>query len=74
MSPHRYKPMLAREADKAFTDKEWLFEIKWDGFRAIAYLDKELSMRSRNQKELIDNFPELNELKQQEHAMVWTEK
>ncbi len=62
--------MLAKEAEKAFTDKEWIFEIKWDGFRAIAYVDKELSLRSRNQKELIDNFPELSELKQQEHAMV----
>jgi DNA ligase D-like protein (predicted ligase)/DNA ligase D-like protein (predicted 3'-phosphoesterase) len=70
MSSHRYKPMLAKEAEKAFTNKEWLFEIKWDGFRAIAYVDKELSLRSRNQKELIDNFPELNELKQQNHAMV----
>jgi DNA ligase D-like protein (predicted ligase)/DNA ligase D-like protein (predicted 3'-phosphoesterase) len=62
--------MLAKEAEKAFTDKEWIFEIKWDGFRAIAYVDKELSLRSRNQKELIGNFPELTELKQQEHAMV----
>jgi DNA ligase D-like protein (predicted ligase)/DNA ligase D-like protein (predicted 3'-phosphoesterase) len=62
--------MLAKEADKAFTDKEWLFEIKWDGFRAIAYIDKELSLRSRNQKELIDNFTELIELKQQKHALV----
>ncbi len=70
MSPHRYKPMLAKEAEKAFTDKEWIFEIKWDGFRAIAYVSEELSIRSRNQKELIDNFPELIELKRQEHAMV----
>src|ERR1700722_13789646 len=34
-----YKPMLATPAGKAFNDKEWLFEIKWDGYRAIAECD-----------------------------------
>ncbi len=59
----RYKPMLAKEADKPFSDKDWIFEVKWDGFRAIAYINKELSLRSRNEKELLQNFPELEELK-----------
>jgi DNA ligase D-like protein (predicted ligase)/DNA ligase D-like protein (predicted 3'-phosphoesterase) len=66
----RYKPMLAKEAHEAFTDKDWIFEVKWDGFRALAYINGELSLRSRNQKELIDNFPELQELKQQQNGMV----
>jgi DNA ligase D-like protein (predicted ligase)/DNA ligase D-like protein (predicted 3'-phosphoesterase) len=66
----RYKPMLAKEAKAAFTDADWLFEIKWDGFRAIAYIDNELSLRSRNQNELLDNFPELGELKQLAHDVV----
>ena len=30
------KPMLAKETAEAFDDKGWLFEIKWDGYRAIA--------------------------------------
>ena len=60
---YSYKPMLAREAAKAFSDKDWIFEIKWDGFRALAYIDGKVSLRSRNNKELIDNFPELQELK-----------
>jgi DNA ligase D-like protein (predicted ligase)/DNA ligase D-like protein (predicted 3'-phosphoesterase) len=59
-----YKPMLAKEAPKPFSDKNWIFEIKWDGFRAIAYINEELSLRSRNNHELMDNFPELNELRQ----------
>jgi bifunctional non-homologous end joining protein LigD len=54
--------MLAKVADKPFTDKNWIFEIKWDGFRAISYIDKELSVKSRNGKELKYNFPELEEL------------
>ena len=62
MSRHDYKPMLAKVADKPFTDKNWIFEIKWDGFRAISYIDKELSVKSRNGKELKYNFPELEEL------------
>ncbi|PWB56173.1 MAG: hypothetical protein C3F06_01390 [Candidatus Methanoperedenaceae archaeon] len=59
----RYKPMLARSARAPFSSDEWIFEVKWDGIRAISYVSEELSIRSRNQKELIDNFPELSELK-----------
>jgi DNA ligase D-like protein (predicted ligase)/DNA ligase D-like protein (predicted 3'-phosphoesterase) len=54
--------MLAKVADKAFTDKNWIFEIKWDGFRAISYIDEELSVKSRNEKELKYSFPELTGL------------
>jgi len=57
-----YKPMLAKVAPKPFSDKDWVFEVKWDGFRAMAYVNKELSLKSRNQKELKYNFPELEEL------------
>lgn len=59
-----YKPMLAKLAHQPFSDKDWIFEIKWDGFRAIAYVNEALSLRSRNGKELKYNFPELEELKQ----------
>jgi bifunctional non-homologous end joining protein LigD len=62
MSHHIYKPMLARVATNAFTDKDWVFEIKWDGFRAITYVNEGLSVKSRNEKELKHNFPELSEL------------
>jgi DNA ligase D-like protein (predicted ligase)/DNA ligase D-like protein (predicted 3'-phosphoesterase) len=62
--------MLAKEAKAAFTDKDWLFEVKWDGFRAIAYVGDELSVRSRNQQELLTSFPELEELKQQPKGLV----
>lgn len=59
-----YRPMLARVSEKPFNDPDWLFEVKWDGVRAVAYVDEKLSIRSRNDKELIMNFPELQELKQ----------
>ena len=54
--------MLALAAKKAFTDKDWIFEIKWDGFRAIAYVEEPFSLRSRNGKELKQNFPELQQI------------
>ncbi len=63
MSRHIYHPMLAKVAREAFSDKDWLFEVKWDGFRAIAYIEEPFSLKSRNAKELKDNFPELQELK-----------
>lgn len=62
MSRHIYKPMLAKVVADAFTDKDWIFEVKWDGFRAIAYVEDPFSIKSRNGKELKQNFPELIEL------------
>jgi len=59
----RYKPMLAQSAKVPFTSKDWIFEIKWDGFRAVSYANEgEIEIRSRNDKELKYAFPELEEL------------
>ena len=57
-----YKPMLAKPMDKPFNNPNWLFEVKWDGIRAIAYVGETVSLRSRNDKELVNSFPELREL------------
>ena len=58
-----YKPMLAQAVEAPFSSKDWVFEVKWDGIRAISYINDDLSIRSRNDKELRYNFPELEELK-----------
>ncbi len=58
-----YKPMLAQSAEGPFKSKDWIFEVKWDGIRAISYVNDELSIRTRNDKELRYNFPELEELR-----------
>jgi bifunctional non-homologous end joining protein LigD len=58
----QYEPMLAGQAEAPFSSDDWVFEVKWDGIRAISYIKEELSIRSRNQKELMDYFPELSEL------------
>lgn len=62
MNKH-YRPMLAKAAETPFSSKGWIFEVKWDGIRAISYVNDKLTIRSRNDKELKDNFPELKELK-----------
>ncbi len=62
MSRHIYQPMLAKVSEEAFSNKDWIFEVKWDGFRAIAYIEDIFSLKSRNQKELKTSFPELSEL------------
>jgi DNA ligase D-like protein (predicted ligase)/DNA ligase D-like protein (predicted 3'-phosphoesterase) len=54
--------MLAKEAKAPFSGEDWVFEVKWDGFRAIAYVEEPLSIKSRSGKELKANFPELQEL------------
>jgi DNA ligase D-like protein (predicted ligase) len=62
MSRHFYKPMLAKPVYEPFSGDDWVFEVKWDGFRAIAYVNETLSLKSRNDKDLTGNFPELKEL------------
>lgn len=58
--PHGIKPMLATLVDKPFDDPQWLFEIKWDGFRAIAELEgPKVNIYSRNLISFNSRFPEL---------------
>jgi bifunctional non-homologous end joining protein LigD len=59
-----YKPMLALATSKSFSGKDWIFEMKWDGFRAIAYVNDYFTLQSRNAKEFKHAFPELEELRQ----------
>ena len=58
--PTTIRPMLATPADKAFDDPKWLFEIKWDGYRAIAFIDDgRVRLVSRNQNDMTAQFAEL---------------
>jgi len=54
------EPMLAKPAESFPTDDGWLFEPKWDGFRAIVFRDRdEVFTQSRDLKPLDRYFPEL---------------
>jgi bifunctional non-homologous end joining protein LigD len=61
--PSEVRPMLATLADKPFSDPEWLFEIKWDGVRALAWIrDGKLELRSRTARTVTSVYPELQRL------------
>ncbi len=51
------KPMLATLVDKPFDEEGWLYEIKWDGYRAVAFMNKgEIELKSRNEKSFNEKF------------------
>jgi len=61
--PTLIHPMLATSTDQPFDSPDWLFEIKWDGYRAIAFIEKgKTRLYSRNQNDLTSQFPELKDL------------
>lgn len=54
------KPMLATYHIDFPKGNDWLYEIKYDGFRTILSIGQKTSMKSRNGKELLPLFPEIN--------------
>jgi bifunctional non-homologous end joining protein LigD len=60
--PHDIKPMLAMSTDTPFDNREWIYEIKWDGYRAIAEIDdKKIKLYSRNGQDFTVKFDPVNE-------------
>jgi bifunctional non-homologous end joining protein LigD len=61
--PSQIHPMLATLVDAPFSDSEWLYEVKWDGYRAVLFLEGgKLRLASRNQNDLTGQYPELADL------------
>lgn len=60
--PESVKPMLATLTDAPFDDKDWLYEIKWDGYRAVASWDgKRATLYSRNGKDFAKRYEPVSE-------------
>jgi bifunctional non-homologous end joining protein LigD len=57
------KPMLPTLTDNLPLKGKWNYEVKYDGFRGILRIDdtEEISLRSRNNKDLLAHFPEIEE-------------
>ena len=54
--------MLAKRVDDLPAGETWIFEPKWDGFRALVFRDRdEIEIQSRDEKPLNRYFPELVE-------------
>lgn len=64
--------MLAKSEENPFDDKDWIFEIKWDGYRAIADLkDETPEFYSRNGISFSNKFHKIEEeFSKQKHSMV----
>lgn len=59
------KPMLISEMTEPFNDPNWIFELKLDGIRCIAYLDnieKKTQLRNKRNLKLLPKVPELSDI------------
>lgn len=63
--PEMVKPMLATLVDAPFDDPDWQYEVKWDGFRTLAYIrNGEAELLSRNNKSFSEKYYPLHQLMQ----------
>ena len=67
--PRQIHPMLATLVDEPFDDADWLFEIKWDGYRSVVFFGEDgkrsARMVSRNQNDQTKDFSELQSIADQ---------
>ena len=64
--------MLAKLSEKAFDDEDWIFEIKWDGYRAVADLSHKVPLfYSRNGISFLSKFEKVSQdFSLQKHKMI----
>lgn len=56
-------PMLLGEEKEPFDDDDYIYELKLDGIRCIAYLEKgRVSLRNKRNKDVSEIYPELSEI------------
>jgi bifunctional non-homologous end joining protein LigD len=61
--PDRLEPMLARTGPLPRDDENWAYEIKWDGVRAIAFVEGgRLRLQARSGRDVTPRYPELRPL------------
>jgi len=67
--PARLDPMLATLLEKPYSHPDWVFEVKWDGVRALAWIrDGAVEYRSRAGGVITAQYPELEGLPEQLRA------
>ena len=58
------KPMLISEMTEPFNNPDWIYELKLDGIRCVAYLDRhtmETELRNNRNLRLLPKVPELSD-------------
>lgn len=58
--PELVRPMLAASEPLPTDESGWMFEMKWDGIRAVSYIDGgRITLRTRNDRDVTATYPEL---------------
>lgn len=61
---HNWQPMLLKEIKKPFNDSNYIYELKFDGFRAIIFANpKYVRIQNRKGQDVTDLYPELQMIK-----------
>ena len=61
--PAGIKPMLATLVDEPFDDPDWVYEVKWDGYRALGFVNNgEVELLSRNNKSFNQKFYPIHQI------------
>ncbi|MGN7787049.1 DNA ligase D [Niabella sp. 22666] len=61
--PQNIKPMLATLVDEPFDDPDWVYEVKWDGYRALGFIKKgKVQLLSRNNKSFDSKFYPIHDM------------
>lgn len=56
-------PMLIAQQTEAFDSTDWIYELKMDGFRCLAYVDRDsVDFRNKRNMQMLSRFPELREV------------
>lgn len=62
-------PMLIAEQKEAFDNRDWIYELKMDGFRCLSYIeDGSVDFRNKRNMEMLYKFPELREIWRNVHG------
>jgi bifunctional non-homologous end joining protein LigD len=71
-SPWQVKPMLATLVDQPFSKDGWLFEIKWDGYRAVgSKKNDDIELYSRNGLDFMEKYaPVAEAMRQFKHDVI----
>lgn len=57
-------PMLLNEVKEPFDDENYIYELKLDGIRCVAYIEpKSVTLQNKRYKDVIDIYPELSEIR-----------
>ncbi len=60
------KPMLISKEKQAFNDNNFIYELKLDGIRCIAYIDKNsVDLRNKRNDKVLFRYPEMSEIYKQ---------